>query len=319
MRSLFPKISPYDHFMLDVGNGHQLYVEQCGNPNGIPLLFLHGGPGTGCNSEQRRYCDPELYRIILIDQRGTGRSLPAGCTDHNNTDYLVKDLELLRNHLSINQWVILGGSWGATLALLYGIAYPAAISAMILRGTFLATASEFDWLFSANGAAKFYPEYFDDFVELLDQSEIDIAKAYSKLINSRNEIVQTSALLNWSLWEQRIASFDSVNVDAKAHQDKHLSLVRSRISNHFISQRCFVDDGAILQNCHRIEHIPITVIHGRFDMICPLQSAYKLVNKLPNAQLQIVPHAGHSGFDQGIVDALIHATEAVSSFIKQDD
>ena len=319
-RPLFPKISVYQHEYIDVGNNHQLYLEQSGNPDGIAVLYLHGGPGAGCSENHRRYFDPDKYRIILFDQRGCGRSKPSPSTTDNTSSDLVKDIELIRQHLGVKQWLIAGGGWGGTLALLYGISHPDKVNGFILRGTFLATSSELDWLYKSGGGQCFYPEYYQNFIEHLPVSNRDNPLlGYHKLLSSDNEVAVISASKAWALWEIRLSSIEQSNIGIAQVHDAHQALCMAQVSSHYFSQNCFIEENYIQENITKIADIPAVFLHGRLDMVCQLYKINLLVDAWQNSQLQILPCAGHSGFESQTIDAFCKATDTMAQFLKECD
>lgn len=317
-RSLFPKISSYQQEWLKVGDGHQLYIEQSGNPNGIPVLYLHGGPGGGCNKNHRRYFDPSKYRIILFDQRGCGRSKPSPDIEYNTLEHLIVDIEFIREYLDISQWLVTGGSWGTTLALAYGIQYANNILGFILRGIFLGSQLEYNWLYNKEGAAKFYPEYYRKFIAPLTNKErLDPLRAYHHTLISDNEVTVIAASKSWCLWELQLSTLEHHNIGMAQVDDPHQALCMAKISSHFFINKCFITENYILDNIKKIDNIPAIIIHGRFDMICQLSVADKLVQHWENAQLQILPCAGHSGFESQTIDAFCKASDVMAHFIEE--
>ena len=247
-RTLFPKISTYHQEWLDVGDGHQLYLEQSGNPKGIPVLYLHGGPGGGSSENHRRYFDPNLYHIILFDQRGCGQSKPAPSVEHNNTGALVSDIEKIREHLNISRWLVAGGSWGTTLAMVYGIAYPEKILGFILRGLFLGTQAELDWLYRPAGAQRFFPEYHQDFCrDMSGDEQCDPLSFYHKKLHSENELAAISASKKWYLWELQLASLEHPNIGSLRVDDAHQALCMAKISSHYFVNNIFLAENYILK------------------------------------------------------------------------
>ncbi len=317
-RTLFPKISTYQKEWLNVSNGHQLYVEQSGNPNGIPVLYLHGGPGGGCSKNHRRYFDPSKYRIILFDQRGCGRSQPSPNVENNNLDNLIADIEAIRLHLDVSQWLVTGGSWGTTLALVYGIKHADKILGFILRGIFLGGKEEYNWLYNSKGAAKFYPEYYRQFIEhLTTEQQLEPLSAYHQLLNSDNEVAVIAASKSWCLWELQLSTLEHHNIGMAQVDDPHQALCMAKISSHFFVNHCFFEENYIIANIKKIANIPAIIIHGRFDMVCQLSIADKLVQQWENAQLQILPCAGHSGFESQTIDAFCKASDVMANFIEE--
>jgi len=317
-RVLFPKISAYQHEWFDVGDGHQLYLEQSGNPDGIAVVYLHGGPGAGSCKNHRRYFDPEKYRIILFDQRGCGRSKPSPSLSHNTTAHLLDDLEAIRQHLNISRWLVTGGSWGTTLALLYGIQFPHTVLGFILRGVFLGTPAEYNWLYCQDGAAGFFPENYREFCEQLANAKgNDILLGYYDVLTGANEIAAIAASKAWCLWELRLSTIEHHAIDMQHIEDPHQALCMAKLSSHYFINRCFVDEGFILASIDKIKAIPAIILHGRYDMVCQLRYVDELVQKWPNAQLQILPKAGHSGFETQTIDGFCKAADTMANFIAE--
>ncbi|MFQ6550911.1 prolyl aminopeptidase [Aestuariibius insulae] len=305
---LYPPIDPFDQRMLDVGDGHRVYVEQCGNRDGIPVIVLHGGPGGGCSPAMRRYFDPNLYRIILFDQRGCGRSRPHASVDNNTTWHLVRDIELIRETFGIDDWMVFGGSWGATLALIYAQTHPDHVQAIILRGVFLMTKAELDWFYSG-GAGRFWPELWTRFTSLIPPDERgDLIGAYAHRLFSGDLMLETRYARAWAAWENALASIDSGGGSAESPADYARAF--ARLENHYFRNGGFLDcDGHILKNMSRIEHIPGVIVQGRYDMICPPESAYKLAQAWPAARLRMVTRAGHALSEPGISAELVSAMD----------
>ena len=302
--TLYPEIAPYAHALLDVGDGHSIYYEQCGNPHGAPVIFLHGGPGSGCNPGQRRFFDPSFYRIILFDQRGCGRSLPQGGVDHNTTSHLVADIERLRQHLDIQQWLVFGGSWGSTLALAYAAAHPKPIKGMILRGIFLSRDSELEWfLHTVNHV---FPEAWANLVDPIPEDEQhDLMKAYYRRVFSGD----VEAARTWNAFESAIMTLLPPPASSKVTDDA-TTLARARVQLHYLREACFLRDTPLLEQVERFRHIPTRIIQGRYDMVCPPVTADALHRAWPEADYVIVPDAGHSAMEPGVIAALVSATEA---------
>lgn len=309
MRAPYPEIHPYHEFRLQVSATHNLYVEESGNPQGIPVLFIHGGPGGGCAPAHRSFFDPEKYRIILFDQRGCGRSTPHSELSENTTAELVEDIRKIKEHLDIDQWLLFGGSWGSTLSLLYAQSYPEHVSGMILRGIFLCRDADIQWFYQ-RGASAIFPDYWKDYEQIIPERERDnMLLAYYKRLTSDNEIARMSAAKAWSIWEGRCSTLDP-NQDIVDHfADPHFALAMARIEAHYFINKAFIEDNQILKNCHKIRQIKTTIIHGRYDMVCPVEQALALYEALPDSELHIVRDAGHSAFERGITDNLIQATE----------
>ena len=308
---LYPPTDPYDQRMLDVGQGHRVYVEQCGNPAGIPVVVLHGGPGGGCSAAMRRYFDPEHYRIILFDQRGCGRSRPHASVTHNTTWHLVDDIELIRRTLDIDAWIVFGGSWGATLALIYAQAHPARVRNIVLRGVFLMTQRELDW-FYGGGAGRFWPEVWARFEALIPEDERgDLISAYHRRLFSGDIATETRFARAWSSWENALASIHSTGSGGEAPGDYARAF--ARLENHYFTNAGFLEfDGQILAHAGRIKHIPGTIVQGRYDMICPPESAYALSRAWPNSDLKLIRNAGHALSEPGISAELVRTMDRIA-------
>lgn len=316
---LYPKISAFSNELFPVSATHQVYVEQSGNPDGISVVYLHGGPGGGGCDDHRRYFDPEVYHIVVIDQRGCGRSSPSPSLHENTTWDLVNDLEKIREHLVIKKWLVAGGSWGTTLAIAYGISHPQKVLGFILRGIFLGTDEEYQWLYSSTGVAKFFPEYYRDFINVLPvEKRKDPLHGYYDMLTSGNEVAVISASKAWYLWELRLSSIEHHQVNMSHVQDPHQALCMAKASSHFFANQCYFSPNYLLDNIDKISHIPATIIHGRYDMVCQLTQADKLSRQWENAQLQIIPGAGHSGFEAQTIDAICKATDNMAKFLNQE-
>lgn len=309
---LYPPVDPFDQRMLAVGQGHQIYVEQCGNPDGIPVVVLHGGPGGGCSPSMRRYFDPSVYRVILFDQRGCGRSRPHASVTDNTTWHLVADIELIRSTLGISNWIVFGGSWGATLALIYAQAHPEAVRHLVLRGVFLMTQAELDW-FYGGGAGKFWPEVWARFVELIPEDERDdLIAAYHRRLFSGDLQVERQYGRAWAAWENALASIHSAGSVHEGPADYARAF--SRLENHYFTHAGFLEtDGQILANMDRIKHIPSTIVQGRYDMICPPSSAYALSEAWPESDLIMVRNAGHALSEPGISAELVRTMDRIAA------
>lgn len=309
MRTLYPEISSYHKLNLPVDDLHTLYIEESGNPKGIPVIFIHGGPGGGTSSAHRRFFNPEKYRIILFDQRGCGRSTPHSELHKNTTNNLLEDMEKIRKHLSIEQWLLFGGSWGSTLSLLYAQAFPDKVLGLILRGIFLCRKQDIQWFYQ-RGASAIFPDYWKEYQHPIPTAERhDMLSAYYKRLTSDNEIARMSAAKAWSIWEGRCSTIDP-NTDIVDHfGDPHFALAMARIEAHYFINTAFIDENQILNNCESIKEINTTIIHGRYDMVCPIEQAQALHDRLPNSKFHIVRDAGHSAFEKGITDNLIKTTD----------
>ena len=307
---LYPPIDPFDQRMLDVGQGHRVYVEQCGNPAGIPVVVLHGGPGGGCSPAMRRYFDPEIFRVVLFDQRGCGRSRPHASVVNNTTWHLVDDIEFIRRELDIDDWVAFGGSWGATLALVYAQAHPDRVRHLVLRGVFLMTRAELDW-FYGGGAGKFWPEVWERFVSPIPQDERgDLIEAYRRRLFSGDMALETRYARSWSAWENALASIHSSGTAGDSPGEYARAF--ARLENHYFSNGGFLNfDGQILAHVGRIEHIPGVIVQGRYDMICPPESAYALSEGWKNCELKMVRNAGHALSEPGISAELVRTMDRI--------
>lgn len=304
---LFPEISPYHSEMLKVSAVHHIYFEECGNSKGYPVVFLHGGPGSGCNPTQRRFFDPHFYRIILLDQRGCGRSTPQGCVEDNDTDALVKDIETLKEHLGITEWLVFGGSWGSTLALAYALAHPKSVTGLILRGIFLSRVSELDWFLGEVSA--FYPEPWEKLLSYLPSNEQDNPlKAYAKRVFSDDQTLAQEAAIHWNAYESNIMTLLPREANANTINPE-VELARARVQIHYIINKCFVGHRDLLNEVKSIAHIPTTIVQGRYDMVCPPVTAWELKQAMPHAQFEMIADAGHSAMDTSLSSALVKATE----------
>lgn len=309
--TLFPAKEPYRRHMLEVGDGHTLYVEEVGNPEGIPVVVFHGGPGGGCSPAMRRFFDPEKYRAILFDQRGCGRSRPHASVKANTTWHLVRDIEHIRVTLGIDRWIVFGGSWGATLALVYAQAHPAHVAWLVLRGVFLATRGELDW-FYGGGAGKFWPDLWERFTGPIPEDERhDMITAYHKRLFSGDSAGEVVHAKTWAAWENALASID--NDGAIIDSPADYALAFARIENHYFINDAFLDDAQqIMPNMNRIAHVPGTIVQGRHDMICPPASAWALHKAWPSSELRIVPKAGHAVSEPGIAAELVRTMDKLA-------
>ncbi|MGO4907990.1 prolyl aminopeptidase [Pseudorhodobacter sp. W20_MBD10_FR17] len=301
---LYPPLDPFDQKVMDVGDGHQIYVEQCGRPDGIPVLVVHGGPGGGCSPAMRRYFDPSVYRIILFDQRGCGRSRPHASIDDNTTWHLVADIEAIRASLGLGQMILFGGSWGATLALIYAITHPENVAHLVLRGVFTMTQTELDW-FYGGGAGRFFPDIWGRFVQAIPEVERDdLINAYHRRLFSGNVAEEMRFARLWANWENALASINSNMVAGEGPSEYARAF--SRLENHYFVNKGFLaEDGWILKNRHRIERISADIVQGRYDMVCPPISAYQLADGWENARLNMIPLAGHALSEPAISEALV--------------
>jgi len=308
---LYPPVDPFDRRMLEVGDGHVLYVEQSGNPEGQPVVVLHGGPGGGCSPAMRRYFDPEHYRIVLFDQRGCGRSRPHASVEANTTWHLVADIEAIRKTLGIDSWIVFGGSWGATLALVYAQTHPARASHLILRGVFMMTQSELDW-FYAGGAGRFWPEIWARFEGLIPEDERhDLVAAYHKRLFSGNMAEEVKYARAWAQWENALASMASNGAGGEPPGDYARAF--ARLENHYFINNGFLEeDGHILNRMDRIAHIPGVIVQGRYDMICPPRMAYELASAWPNSEIRMIARAGHALSEPDISAELVQIMDRLA-------
>lgn len=310
MRRLYPEIAPYRSGMLAVDARHTLYWEECGNPDGKPVVLLHGGPGAGCSANMRRFHDPAKYRIVLFDQRGAGRSTPHADLTDNTTWHLVADIEALRAHLGIERWQVFGGSWGSTLALAYAQTHPQRVTELVLRGIFLLRRWELEWFYQ-EGASRLFPDAWAHFLAPIPPVErCDLIGAYYRRLTCDDEGVRLAAARAWSIWEGG-TSYLRIPADyAQTHGDPAFALAFARIENHyFVNGGFFEEEGQLLRDAHRLAGIPGVIVHGRYDVVCPLQNAFDLHAVWPQAQLHVSPTAGHSAFEEENVDALVRATD----------
>ncbi|WP_100644344.1 prolyl aminopeptidase [Alteromonas facilis] len=312
MPNLYPELTPYQTTQLDVGDGHKIHLELSGNAKGVPVLFIHGGPGAGLNEGYRRFFNPEHYHIIGFDQRGCGQSTPFADLHANTTDHLIADIEQIRQYLGISSWLVFGGSWGSTLALVYAIRYSAHIMGLILRGTFLAREQDTDWFLSPDGgAASIFPEAYQDFARTVEfeTSSKAICDRYYSIFTEADEVTQAHALQAWYSWEERLSKLVVSYTSAYAHQHFHQVKSLALLECHYLKNGCFIPENYIMDNVHCIADIPGTIIHGRYDMICKGEAAFALHNHWKNSELRFVPEAGHSTSEPAIASALRQATD----------
>lgn len=299
-------VEPFARHTLDVGDGHTLYIEESGNPNGRPVVVLHGGPGGGCSPFMRRFFDPDHYRAILFDQRGCGRSRPTAAVHANTTQHLIADIETIRAHLGIQDWLLFGGSWGATLALAYAQAHPAHVTGLILRGVFLGMQEELDW-FYGGGAGRFFPDLWAQFCDPIPAAERgDMIAAYHKRLFSDDQGRQARYAMPWLMWENALAGLQSV---AASHAPPDYARAFARLENHYFMNRCFLDEGQLLRDRHRIAHLPAVIVQGRYDMVCPPISAWRLADGWPGCDLRLVPASGHALSEQRISAELVRVMD----------
>lgn len=309
LATLYPPVEPFEHGTLDVGDGHQVYWERCGNPNGKPAVFLHGGPGSGCSPEQRRLFDPAKYCVTLFDQRGCGRSTPHASLDANTTWHLVADIERLRVLAGVERWLVFGGSWGSTLALAYAQTHAPRVSELILRGIFTLRRDELRWFYQ-EGASWLFPDEWEHFVAPIAPGERhDLIAAYHRLLTGADEAARSAAAVAWSQWEGRtITLLPDAAIDT-THSDPHYALAFARIENHYFVNRGFFDEGQLLRDAHKLHGIPGVIVQGRYDVCTPAKTAWELHRAWPQADFELVLDAGHAFKEPGILDRLVRATD----------
>ena len=310
MRTLYPPIEPTKSGMLKVDDRHSLYWEECGNPDGKPVVMLHGGPGGGCNAAMRRFHDASKYRIVLFDQRGAGRSTPHADLVDNTTWDLVADIERIREMLGIEHWQVFGGSWGSTLALAYAEKHPERVTELVLRGIFMLRRWELEWFYQ-EGASRLFPDQFEPYREFIPEAERgDLMAAYHKRLTSDDEATRLEAARRWSIWEGGTSYLRVPEDYADSHGDAQFALAFARIENHYFVNKGFFDaDDQLLRDVGRIADIPGVIVHGRYDVVCPVANAWELHQAWPKAELVISAASGHSGFEAENVDALVAATD----------
>lgn len=311
MLTLYPDIKPNAQHRIAVDPPHELYIEESGNPEGIPVLVVHGGPGGGCEDYHRRFFDAERYRIILLDQRGAGRSQPLAELEGNTTQALIADMEVVRNFLGIDRWILFGGSWGSTLSLVYAQAYPDRVSGLVLRGIFLCRPEDIQWFYQY-GASRVFPDYWQDFLaQIPEHEQSDLVSAYYRRLTSANELEQIQAAKAWSIWEGRCATLHPNPRVVEHFGHPHVAIALARIECHYFMNQSFLQPDQIIRNAGRLKDIPGIIIHGRYDMVCPLDNALALSHAWPEAELRIIRDAGHSASEPAIVDALMRGVDEV--------
>lgn len=306
MLPLFPDIKPYREQTLAVGEPHVLHVEESGNPDGVPVLFLHGGPGAGCNSRGRCFFDPEQYRIILFDQRGAGLSTPHACIDNNTLNDLVADIEQLLNALAIERCLLFGGSWGATLALAFAERHPERVSGMVLRGVFLCRQQDLDWFYRA-GASRIFPEAWELLCAAVPDPQ-NLLASYHQILNSGNEIERMAAARAWATWEATCSTLRPHSDFIESVDESHNALALARLETHYFVNKGFLAPNQLIEQADKLAGIPGIIVHGRYDMVCPLDNALALHQAWPGSELRIIRDGGHSPFEPAMSDALVHAT-----------
>ncbi len=300
---LFPEIEPFNTNYLSVGDGHKLYIEQSGNPEGIPVLFLHGGPGAGTSPIYRQFFNPEIYRIILFDQRGSGKSLPYGSIKNNTSQHLVEDIKTILDNLLVKRTILYGGSWGSTLALLFSQKYPQHVYSMVLRGIFLCRSQDIQWFYQ-KGADSIYPEYWIEFIDKIPSNERkNVLEAFHKRIHGADKNLSDDMCKRWAIWEGKCSTLypSPMVID----QFDKCSISLSKIETHFFYNNCFIDENEIIKNVHKIENIKCEIIHGRYDIVCPFQQAYDLNKAYMKSKINIIEDAGHSLLEPGISNKVL--------------
>jgi proline iminopeptidase len=316
MNDLYPEIRPYRTDNLAVDDIHTLYLEEVGNPDGIPALFLHGGPGAGCESYHRRFFDHERYRLVLFDQRGAGRSTPHADLRNNTTWDLVADIERIREHLGIERWLLFGGSWGSTLALAYAETHPERVTGLILRGVFLCRPHEISWFYQ-QGASRLFPDFWEDFVSPVDPADRhDMLGAYHRLLTGPDEVRRLAAAKAWSVWEGRTATLVSDERVASHFAQAHVALSMARIECHYFMHDAFLEPNQLLERASQLDGIPGVIVHGRYDVICPLENAWQLHEAWPGSELSIITEAGHSATEPGTRRRLVEATQVFAERLR---
>jgi proline iminopeptidase len=311
-RSLYPPIEPHRHGMLAVTDGHEIYWEECGNPSGKPVVFLHGGPGAGCDARARRFFDPARYRIVLFDQRGCGRSRPHASLEHNTTWDLVADIERLRQLLGIERWQVFGGSWGSTLALAYAESHPERVTELVLRGIFLLRKSELDWFYEKGlGASAMYPDLFEEYVAPIPPAERgELVRAFYRRLTGTDRAAALAAARAWAIYEGSTSFLVMDPDNVRKWGEEEFALAVARIECHYFVNGGFLKtESQLLDDAHRIRHIPAVIVQGRHDVVCPMMTAWDLHRAWPEADFRVVGDAGHSALEPGITDELVRATD----------
>ncbi len=318
MHVLYPEIKAYATHRVRVSDIHDLHMEEAGNPDGIPVLFVHGGPGGGTSGDSRRFFDPERYRIIVFDQRGAGRSTPHAELEDNYTAALVADMETIRESLHIERWVLFGGSWGSTLSLVYAQTHPQRVMGLVLRGIFLCRNQDLQWFYQ-DGASRIFPDYWQEYLEHIPEEERgDMIAAYHRRLIGQDEIARMAAAKIWSGWEGCCSTLRPNAAIVEHFQDPHVALAMARIEAHYFVNNCFLEENQILNNASRLEGIPGFIVHGRYDVVCPLDNATALHKLWPESELYIIRDAGHSAFEPGNTDALILATIEMAKLCEKE-
>ena len=319
MKMLYPEIEPYNEFKLNVSDIHTIHVEESGNPNGKPIIFLHGGPGAGIEPVYRQYFDPKQWRIIIFDQRGCGQSTPHAELRENTTWDLVADIEKIREHLDIDKWMVFGGSWGSTLSLTYAISYPEQCEGLILRGIFMLRKKEINWFYQ-EGASNIYPDDWELFLKPIPENEQgDLVAAYYKRLTSSDESIRIEAARAWSIWEASTSKLFQSKNSLHRFEDVKVAEAFAKIECHyFINGGFFESENWILENVDKIRHLPTVIVQGRYDVVCPMVSAWDLHKAFPEADFEIVQDAGHSMTEEGIASKLVEYTDRFSVLEKSN-
>lgn len=309
LRRLYPSIEPFATQWLETGDGHEVYVQQVGNPSGIPVIFLHGGPGSSCKDHHRCFFNPEKYHVILMDQRGAGCSKPAGRLKHNTTNHLLLDMEMIREKFGIEKWLLFGGSWGATLALLYAQKFHSKVLGLVLRGTFLARSKDADWFFK-DGANRLFPEAWWRFTQHISINERkDVLRAYYYRLSIDDNEVQQETTREWDAWGGAVVLGDDFNAEELAGDIPESAIAQARIETHYAMNHYFIEENQILNNAIRLHDLPCTIIHGKKDFMCPIESSFTLAKALPNAQFITLLNSTHLAHGDEMIDALVSATD----------
>ncbi|KJS26030.1 MAG: proline iminopeptidase [Hyphomonadaceae bacterium BRH_c29] len=309
LRSLYPEIEPFETGYLDTGDGHQVYWERSGTRGAKPAVFLHGGPGGGCSPKHRQLFDPALYDVILFDQRGCGRSTPFASLDNNTTWHLVADIERLREMMGVETWQVFGGSWGSTLALAYAETHPEHVSELVLRGIYLLTKAEMDWYYQF-GVSEMFPEKYEAFIAPIPEAERgDMITAYRKRLVGEDREEQLRCAKAWSIWEGETITLLPEPATSDTFHEADFALAFARIENHYFTHAGWFEDGQLLRDAHKLKDIPGTIVHGRYDMPCPMRQAWALHQAWPKSDFHVIEGAGHAYSEPGILDRLIRATD----------
>lgn len=309
MADYYPPLEPYAVHRLAVDSPHEIYVEECGNSQGLPAIFVHGGPGGGCTPDNRRFFDPARYRIVLFDQRGCGRSCPHAELTRNTSADLVADMERIRGLLGIERWLVFGGSWGSTLSLLYAETHPDRVRALVLRGIFLATQAELDW-FYRGGIANIFPDHFAEFVAPIPETERgDLVSAYHRRLTDPDADVRRRSAEAWSLFEARCSTLLPSDTLVSQFTEPDIAIAVSRIECHYFTNDCFLAPDQLIRDVSRLQSIPGVIVQGRYDMVCPSLAAWRLKQAWPQAELRIIPDSGHAASEPGTRSALVETTD----------